>query len=221
MKGSVSDATNDNWYVYNGTSTNSSYIPSFGGICNTSSARSALQLVGFTTSTNDAGTTPLIQIQGFQTTSATDPMNGTLSSVTTRPIFSISNTGSPSNFLVNANGTISLSSLGTGTVYSNSGTLTNTNPSDPRLKHDITDLRYGLDEILQLQPKTFYYNSDSTNKSLKYGFLTTDVITIMPDMVRDLDGTYKGLETDGIYVTLVNAIKQLAARVKELENKLK
>ena len=125
---------------------------------------------------------------------------------------------------------VNFASLGTGTVYSNSGTLTNTNPSDSSLKDSIKVLTYGLKEVLQLQPKTFYYRSDSAKTSLKYGFIAQDVQKIMPDMVRKLnpkdEKSKLGLETDGIYVTLINAIKEqqsqieeLKARILKLENK--
>jgi hypothetical protein len=113
--------------------------------------------------------------------------------------------------------------LGTGTVYSNGGTLTNTNPSDSALKNTIKDYTYGLNEILQLKPKTYYYNSDSSKSMLKYGFIAQDVKNVMPDAVRKLEpnkpDSKLGLETDAIYVALVNAIKTLEARIKVLENK--
>jgi hypothetical protein len=141
----------------------------------------------------------------------------------------------------NAIGDANFSSLGTGTVYSNSGTLTNTNPSDSSLKNTIKPLGYGLSEVLKLQPKTFYYNSDKAKTSLKYGFIAQEVQKIMPDVVREFN-TYKtvdsagnkveqvvkklGLESDGIYVTLVKAIQEqqviiddLKKRILALENK--
>lgn len=110
------------------------------------------------------------------------------------------------------------SSLGTGTVYSNAGLLTNTNPSDRTLKNTITSLKYGLAEIMQLMPKSFYYNSDTERASLKYGFIAQDVQSIMPDMVRKIspDGDKLGLESDGIYVTLVKAIQELNAKIEAL-----
>ena len=127
-------------------------------------------------------------------------------------------------------GNFTIAALGTGTVYSNSGVLTNTNPSDSSLKDSIKTLTYGLKEILQLQPKTFYYRSDSAKSSLKYGFIAQDVKKVMPDMVRKInphdEKSKLGLETDGIYVTLINAIKEqqeqieeLKARIIKLENK--
>jgi hypothetical protein len=120
-------------------------------------------------------------------------------------------------------GAATFSSLGTGTVYSNGGTLTNTNPSDSALKNTIKDYTYGLNEILQLKPKTYYYNTDSSKSMLKYGFVAQDVKSVMPDAVRKLEpnkpDSKLGLETDAIYVALVNAIKTLEARIKVLENK--
>lgn len=132
---------------------------------------------------------------------------------------------------------VKVATLGTGTVYSNSGTLTNTNPSDRTLKNTVKPLGYGLAEILKLKPKTFYYNSDSTKSALKYGFIAQDVHSIMPDVVREFSVFKKvngknvedkklGLESDGIYVTLVKAIQeqqdiidQLRLRIAALENK--
>ena len=116
-------------------------------------------------------------------------------------------------------GGFNVTNLNTGTVYSNGGTLTNTNPSDSSLKNTIQPLSYGLAEIMQLEPKTFYYNSDSTKSSLKYGFIAQDVEKIMPDMVRKIsdDSDKLGLESDGIYVTLINAIKELKAEMEQLK----
>jgi hypothetical protein len=131
-------------------------------------------------------------------------------------------------FTVNNAGTVTINTLGTGVVYSLAGALTSTNPSDSSLKNSISPLSYGLTEILKLQPKKFYYNSDTAKASLKYGFIAQDVQLIMPDIVRTLgNGSDKlGLESDGIYVTMVNAIQELSAknealikRIETLENK--
>jgi hypothetical protein len=137
----------------------------------------------------------------------------------------INATSSSYNFYVNGTsqfGSINVGSLGTGTVYSNAGTLTNTNPSDYRLKNTIKPLTYGLNEVLQLNPKTFYYNDDLTKARLKYGFIAQEVKDIMPDLVRKLgaDTDYLGLENEGIFVTLVNAIKEQQAQIEELKSQL-
>lgn len=122
---------------------------------------------------------------------------------------------------IGAFGSVYVGALGTGTVYSNAGFLTNTNPSDYRLKNTIKPLTYGLNEVLQLNPKTFYYNDDATRARLKYGFIAQEVKEVMPDMVRLLGSEdYLGLESDGIWVTLVNAIKEQQAQIEQLKSQL-
>jgi hypothetical protein len=108
---------------------------------------------------------------------------------------------------------------GGGAVYSYNDTLTNTNPSDRRLKHRITPVSYGLKEILKLKPVSFYYNSDSANRQKQFGFIAQEVKKVMPDAVRPLSegSQYLGLEKDAIYVTLVNAIKELQAEIDILK----
>ena len=113
-------------------------------------------------------------------------------------------------------GSVFVGSLGTGTVYSSSGTLTNTNPSDKRLKENITPITYGLNEILQLNPVSFDWKNDN-NKNKQFGFIAQEVQEVMPEAV--IDGEYLGLEKDAINTALVNAIKELEARLKTLENK--
>jgi len=122
-------------------------------------------------------------------------------------------------------GQVYAGNLSTGALYSNAGFITNTNPSDFRLKNTIKPLTYGLNEVLQLNPKTFYYNDDLTKARLKYGFIAQEVKEVMPDMVRLLGSEdYLGLESEGIWVTLVNAIKEQQVQLNEqrtLINELK
>jgi hypothetical protein len=113
-------------------------------------------------------------------------------------------------------GSAQVGSLGTGTVYSSSGTLTNTNPSDKRLKENIISITYGLNEILKLNPVSFDWKNDN-NKNKQFGFIAQEVQEVMPEAV--IEGEYLGLEKDAIYTALVNAIKELEARLKTLENK--
>ncbi len=113
-------------------------------------------------------------------------------------------------------GSVFVGSLGTGTVYSSSGTLTNTNPSDKRLKENITPITYGLNEILKLNPVSFDWKNDN-NKNKQFGFIAQEVQEVMPEAV--IEGEYLGLEKDAIYTALINAIKELKAEIDELKNK--
>jgi len=129
---------------------------------------------------------------------------------------------------------VTINNLGTGAVYSNAGVLTNTNPSDQRLKHLVQPITYGLSQILMLKPVSYYYNTDSLNKLKQFGFIAQDVQKIMPDAVHPIseNSKYLGLDKDAIYVSLVNAIKELktefedykkenAQLIKELQEKIK
>jgi hypothetical protein len=137
--------------------------------------------------------------------------------------------GSPSStlgekfrFFQNAN--LRIQSLGTGLVYSSSGTLTNSSPSDERLKEDITDFKYGLSEILQLRPVSYNWKNDKINQGKQFGFIAQEVKEIMPELISEFTTTDNeeevvrlGLDKEGIYAALINAIKELKAEIEILK----
>jgi hypothetical protein len=99
------------------------------------------------------------------------------------------------------------------------------NPSDRRLKDDIEDYATGLAAVVQLQPRTFVYNGKggSTAGMRGYGFIAEEVAPIMPETVGvragkldadDEDETdIQTLDQSNLILALVNAVKELAARV--------
>lgn len=128
-------------------------------------------------------------------------------------------------FNITSGGNVVINNLGTGTVYSNAGTLTNTNPSDERLKENITDLGYGLNEILQLRPVSYNWINDTANQGTQFGFIAQEVQEIMPELINEFTITEDdeevvrlGLDKEAIFVTLVNAIKELKAEINVLKN---
>ena len=112
-------------------------------------------------------------------------------------------------------------SLGTGLVYSNSGILTSTNPSDSRLKSNIKTITYGLNDILKLRPVSYNWKDDKVNQGIQFGFIAQEVQEVMPDSVKEFgeETKFLGLEKDAIYATLINAIKELKAELDTLKNK--
>jgi hypothetical protein len=114
---------------------------------------------------------------------------------------------------------VNLPSLGTGTVYSNAGTLTNTNPSDLNLKEKINKIEYGLNEILQLNPVTFYWKNDTIEQGKQYGFIAQEVQDVMPDLVKK--GDYLGLDKEAIFTILVKGIQELKNENDSLKDILK
>ena len=123
-------------------------------------------------------------------------------------------------------GSVNIANLGTGLVYSNGGTLTSTNPSDERLKNNITDLQYGLIEILQLRPVSYNWKNDRINQGKQFGFIAQEVQQIMPDLISEFTTTENneevirlGLDKEAIFVAMVNAIKELKSEIEILKNK--
>jgi hypothetical protein len=135
-------------------------------------------------------------------------------------------------FQSNGGGNIfNISHLGTGTVYSNGGSLTNTNPSDIRLKNTITPLQNNLDIINQLNPVSFLWNDqDKHGSKLQLGFIAQEVQKVLPAIVSeykepiigpsnltDENGmridectTNLGLDTMALIPFLVGAVKELS-----------
>ena len=114
-----------------------------------------------------------------------------------------------------------LGNLGTGTLYSNSGIISNTSPSDERLKENINTIEYGLKDILKLRPVSFTWKDDKINQGTQFGFIAQEVQEVIPESVKEFgdDIKYLGLEKDAIYITLINAIKELNDKIEKLENK--
>jgi hypothetical protein len=126
-------------------------------------------------------------------------------------------------FIIGGTGAVYSAALGTGTVYSNGGSLTNTNPSDERLKDNIANLSWGLQDILQLRPVSYTWKNNPTNQGTQYGFIAQEVQSVMPELVREFETkegdetvTRYGLEKDGIYAALVKAIQEQQALITEL-----
>ena len=138
--------------------------------------------------------------------------------------FSIVDNLSGERFTISTSGAVKVFNLGTGTVYSNAGTLTNTNPSDERLKENITDLGYGLNEILQLRPVSYSWINDTANQGKQFGFIAQEVQEIMPDLISEFetkdgeeDVVRLGLDKEAIFVAMVNAIKEQNEVLEQLK----
>jgi hypothetical protein len=97
------------------------------------------------------------------------------------------------------------------------GTLNSTifnSLSDITKKDNIESLSNATDTVLKLDGKSFNWR-DNGNKS--YGVIAQELEQVLPELV---DGeNLKSVNYSGITAFLINAIKELDARVKELENK--
>jgi hypothetical protein len=103
------------------------------------------------------------------------------------------------------------------------------NPSDRRMKNEIEDYPTGLAAIVALQPRMFVYNGQggSTVGMRGYGFIADEVAPVMPEMVgsyrylrdgaADSGTDYGTVDQSNLILALVNAVRELAARVTALE----
>jgi hypothetical protein len=103
-------------------------------------------------------------------------------------------------------------------------TAYSTTVSDERLKHDIKPIENALDKVGQLNGCTFTYNADGKESA---GLIAQDVEKVLPSAVTEKelplkidDGNeYKVLQYDQTIGLLVEAIKELTAKVNELESR--
>jgi len=130
-------------------------------------------------------------------------------------------TSSYNDLVIESDGDVVIDNLGTGTVYSASGVLTNSDPSDANLKTDINDINYGLETIMNLKPKTYYFKNDTINTNLRFGFIAQDVAEVIPEAVGFAkNNEYMYLNKDAIYATYAKAIQEQQAIIETQEQKI-
>jgi hypothetical protein len=110
----------------------------------------------------------------------------------------------------------SISVTGSATSYTTS--------SDYRLKENVEPMQNALDTVAQLNPVTYTWKADGSSGQ---GFIAHELQAVVPDCVTgekdavDADGNpqYQGVDTSFLVATLVKAVQELSAKIKELENK--
>lgn len=133
-----------------------------------------------------------------------------------------------------------------GDAYKPGGGVWNDN-SDIRVKNVIGDYTAGLDEIISLAPKRYTFKGNDTRSapeegatapyanSLHYhpaesgkefvGLIAQEAELVMPELVKKVSGYIDGtqvndvreLDTTALIFALVNAVRQLTARIEDLE----
>lgn len=95
------------------------------------------------------------------------------------------------------------------------------NISDRRLKTNIVNSTYGLEEILQLQPVTYNWKkTPDTDKQV--GLIAQDVRTLIPEVVKG-DESIENLSMNysALVPVLINAIKEQQNQIEELKKQVK
>jgi hypothetical protein len=149
-----------------------------------------------------------------------------------------STTGVNYSLLIGTNGSVDKgSSTGyinpnSGGVYQGNNAATWSVTSDERLKKNIVDNNVGLDKISQIRIRNFEYRlPEEVDASLKptdaikiqgvqLGVIAQELQQILPDCVKQESTSVLALEHDNIMWHMINAIKELNAKVIALETKL-
>lgn len=95
--------------------------------------------------------------------------------------------------------------------------------SDAALKENLTPYTAGLAEVLQLNPQSFNYiagkNPFDVGGGTYYGLVAQDVEPILPEMVSTDDDGIALLQPTHLVYVLLNAVKELEARLAQVENR--
>ena len=90
--------------------------------------------------------------------------------------------------------------------------------SDARVKDNVETVKDALQTVTSLRGVT-YTRKDNEDKSRKVGVIAQEVLSVLPEVVQqDNNGNYSVAYGNMVGV-LIEAIKELTARIEQLENK--
>jgi len=137
-------------------------------------------------------------------------------STITNGLFVVSSNGTKQSLLVSNDDSVKLYSLGTGTVTCSGGVLGFT--SDERIKIDDGNYSGGLNAVLNITPKYFYYKNSEGNKDetkgRELGFFAQNIQqTCGLEVVHQPEDpdALLGIHDRGVMAVLVSAIQEMKA----------
>jgi hypothetical protein len=100
-------------------------------------------------------------------------------------------------------------------VWATNGTI---QTSDARLKREVTDLGYGLAELMRLRPVTFFWK-DQADTRRHVGLIAQEAETVIPEsVVRSNDPTAPiGMNYADLVPVLIKAIQQQQRQIESLK----
>ena len=106
-----------------------------------------------------------------------------------------------------------------GNIYAG-GDLVAFNSSDIRLKENISPIENALNMINSLSGNTFDWKEGQSNKGMDTGILAQEVEALgLPGVTTTRGDGVKAVRYDRLIPVLIEAVKELTAKVKTLENK--
>lgn len=126
------------------------------------------------------------------------------------PIFTSTTTGSMT--VANVSTTKLQFTPSTGTLYSTEFLSS----SDSRLKENIATVTQSTNIVKQMNGVSFNWKESGTKS---YGVIAQEIEQILPELVQATDDGFKRVKYDAIIAFLIEAIKELSARIDILENR--
>ena len=89
--------------------------------------------------------------------------------------------------------------------------------SDISLKKDIVDIKYGLNEIMKLQPRSYFMKASG---DAQIGFIAQEVEKIIPEIVSGEEGK-KGMSYGNLEALTIKGIQEQQKQIEELQAQIK
>jgi len=103
------------------------------------------------------------------------------------------------------------------------GDITAYYSSDIRLKENIQPIENALEKVNQISGNTYDwkegYEEIHSHKGNDIGVIAQEIEEILPQIVTNRDNGFKAVQYEKIIPLLIEAIKELSAKIKDLENK--
>ena len=109
-----------------------------------------------------------------------------------------------------------------GTFHANSDVVaySSTVASDMNLKENITDMKYGLDTVMQLRGVEYDWKREDMGHDV--GVLAQEVESVIPEIVKEHEGLqgrpkFKAVDYNKLVPVLIESIKELKSQIDELK----
>jgi Chaperone of endosialidase len=209
VNGSISTISNNSLGVYNSDNTNFFYLNNAGS----SGANNAV----LTFSCTNKGELMRLNSSGTLFVGSTTDSPGSSSVVTNGPL-TVAYPGTPSSYrqlYFSSNNNFYFSNGSNQGYLSSAGAWTNA--SDARLKEQITDIKYGIDDVMKMQPRNYQMISDKTKC---VGFIAQELQTVIPECVSGDDEHFYGVDYGTLTAVLTKAIQEQQAIIEQLKAKV-
>lgn len=119
-------------------------------------------------------------------------------------------------FIAGVRGVTTGSATGIPVLIDSNGQL-GTTSSSQKVKHDIENMQFDSENLLDLRPVTFVYNNDKNNTK-QYGLIAEEVAQIFPDIVvHDKDGQPETVQYHVLPVLLLSEMKKQHATIDQMQ----